>query len=353
MRAGAEGEPTPSEVPGFSVVIPTYRRRASLQRVLGGLAAQEWPGDRLEVIVVSDGGGDGSVEMARSFPMPFPARVVEQANQGPAAARNRGFAGARHAFTLFLDDDVVPHPRLVAEHARAHADAGNRVVIGPMLEAPGRLLPWVRWEARMLAEQYRAMEAGEFRPTPWQFYTGNASVGTRHLRRAGGFDTSWKRAEDIELGFRLKDLGCEFVFNPAAGGIHHATRSYRSWLDAARQYGHNDILFGKADERVAGEFSFRHPLTRALIRWGLCHRWAAALVPAPAEAVIRAADLLRLGRLASHLCGADFNLAYWLGVADQLGSARAALELADLGSPGGRLSRARSTLPIGPRDGGP
>ncbi len=335
----------------FTVVIPTYRRRASLERVLAGLAAQEWPSDRLEVVVVSDGGDDGSVEMAGSFPLPFPVRVLEQANQGPAAARNLGLANARLPYVLFLDDDVVPCPRLVAEHARAHGPAGNRVVIGTMIEPPSRLLPWVRWEARMLAEQYRGMETGAFVPTPWQLYTGNASVAAEHVRRAGGFDPAWKRAEDIELGFRLRDLGCEFVFNPGAEGLHLATRSYRSWLDAAEQYGRNDILFGKAEERVAGEFRHRHPLTRALVRWGLRHRRAAARVPVLAEPAIRAADRMRLGAVAAQLCGAVFNLAYWMGVSDQVGSARTALDLADMGSPPGLLSRARSTLPIGPRSG--
>ena len=85
-------------------------------------------------------------------------------------------SAARFPFVLFLDDDVVPPPRLVAEHARAHGDADNRVVLAPLLEPPVRLLPWVRWECRRLAEQYRAMEAGEWAPTPWQLYTGNASL---------------------------------------------------------------------------------------------------------------------------------------------------------------------------------
>ncbi|HYW23601.1 MAG TPA: glycosyltransferase, partial [Terriglobales bacterium] len=76
--------------PAFSIVIPTYQRRASLERVLTALALQEWPPDSLEVLVVSDGGDDGSVEMARALALPFPSRVLEQANQGPAAARNLG-----------------------------------------------------------------------------------------------------------------------------------------------------------------------------------------------------------------------------------------------------------------------
>jgi GT2 family glycosyltransferase len=333
----------------FSLVIPTYRRRDSLRRVLAGLAEQVWPSNRLEVIVVSDGGDDGSVDLARSFSMPFPLRVVEQPNRGPAAARNLGVARASRPYVLFLDDDVVPSPHLVAEHARAHGTCEHRVVIGPMLEPAVRLQPWVRWEARALAEQYRAMEAGEFVPTPWQLYTGNASVKVEHVRRAGGFDATWQRAEDIELGFRLQELGCEFVFNPAAAGLHFATRSYGSWLDAAHEYGRNDIRFGKAGERVVGEFRHRHPLTRALIRRGLRHHRAASRLPALGGAAIRFADGLHMQRVTAQLCGAVFNLAYWMGVADEVGSAQAALDLADLGSLPGLLTRSRSSHPIGSR----
>ena len=318
--------------PAFSVVIPTYQRRASLERVLTTLARQEWPADALEVLVVSDGGDDGSVEMARAHPLPFPARVLEQVNQGPAAARNLGVANARHELVLFLDDDVVPHARLVAEHAHGHGEAGNRVVIGPMLEPPVRLQPWVRWESRRLAEQYRAMEAGDWAPTPWQLYTGNASVRVEWIRRAGGFDTSLKRAEDIELGFRLERLGCEFVFNPDAAGLHYATRSYRSWTGAAYQYGRNDILFGKGEERAAGQFRYRHPLTRTLVRWAVGHRRAADRLPALAERPIVALDRVGLGRLADGACGAVFNLGYWLGVCDEVGSPAAALGLVGAGS---------------------
>lgn len=313
--------------PAFSIVIPTYRRRASLERVLSALARQDWPAGALEVLVVSDGGDDGSVEMARALPLPFASRVLEQANQGPAAARNLGVEHARHQFVLFLDDDVVPHPRLVAEHARSHGEADNRVVIGPMLEPPVRLQPWVRWESRRLAEQYRAMVAGEWAPTPWQLYTGNASLAVDWIRRAGGFDTSLLRAEDVELGFRLERLGCEFVFNPAATGLHYATRSYRSWISAGYQYGRNDIVFGMGEERAAGQFQYRHPLTKALVRWAVRHRGAADRLPALARPVIVGLDRLRLGPVADRACGAVFNLAYWLGVSDELGSRSAALDL--------------------------
>ena len=334
--------------PCFSVVLPTYQRPRTLGQVLAGLAAQEWPPEQMEVLVVSDGGGDGSAELVRGFASSFPLRRLEQVNRGPAAARNLGIGSARGRLVLFLDDDVVPSPRLLAEHARSHAEAANRVVIGTRLEPAGPLRPWVRWECRTLAEQYEAMAAGRWSPTPYQFYTGNASVGIEHLRRAGGFDVSWRRAEDLELGFRLQRLGLQFVFNPAAAATHVADRSYRSWLDAAFQYGRNEVLFGKAEERAAAEFPHRHPLTRALVRAGLRRPALARRLPPLAQPAIRAADRCRLGGLALALCGATFNLQYWLGVAEGLGSAAAALQLCE--GPG-LLSRARSALPIGGRAG--
>jgi glycosyltransferase involved in cell wall biosynthesis len=339
--------------PQFSIVIPTYRRRRSLERVLKALAEQRWPAAAMEVVVVSDGADDGSAELVRSFPMPFTLRLLEQANQGPAAARNLGVENARGTFVLFLDDDVVPSAGLVAEHSRAHGEAQNRVVIGTMLEPPGPLLPWVRWETRTLAEQYEAMMAELWAPTPWQFYTGNASLRREHLSRTGGFDARYRRAEDVELGFRLEHLGMEFVFAPGAAGVHFAERPFSSWLDSAYQYGRTDVLFGKAEERAAALFKTRHPMTRRLVRWGLRHPAAARRLSAPSRAAIQAADRIGHHHMSHQLCSAIFNLHYWLGVSDQLGSGDQALRLAAVGSAPGLLSRARTALPIGPRSGRP
>ena len=53
-----------------SVVITTYNRRESLQRCLSSLAAQKFPADEFEVIVVVDGSTDDSAEMLSSLVSP-------------------------------------------------------------------------------------------------------------------------------------------------------------------------------------------------------------------------------------------------------------------------------------------
>src|SRR5437867_6163487 len=57
-----------------SVVIPSHNRRASLERAVAALAAQSYPPDQIEVLVVADGCGDGTESTA--IPAPQTGRVI-------------------------------------------------------------------------------------------------------------------------------------------------------------------------------------------------------------------------------------------------------------------------------------
>jgi glycosyltransferase involved in cell wall biosynthesis len=342
------------------VVIPTYRRRRSLELVLVGLRHQDYPTECLEVIVVDDGGDDGIEGMVQGLDIGFRLRLLQQPNLGPGAARNLGLQHATLPFVLFLDDDVVPTERLVAEHAWAHRDRRDLVVMGSMLGDRGERTPWLRWESVTLAKQYDAMDAGLFSPTPWQFYTGNASLLREHVDRAGGFDPQYRRAEDIELGFRLEGLGLTFVFHRDAEGRHLSHRSFAAWLDVGRQYGRNDVLFGKVTERVISQTRKRHRYTRRLIQWGIGHpRLRSAVSPAAKLAAV-ACSAAGLSSAALAACSAVFNLQYWLGVEEALGTAEtqrllSLVEAAEVGEPesAGRESWQGGSRPIGQNDGAP
>ncbi len=320
--------------PLYSVVIPTYNRLESLLKVMYGLATQSCSSALFEAVVVSDGSTDGTVARLQSATFPFRVIVLEQANAGPAAARNLGVAKAKGSLIIFLDDDVVPAADFILEHARSHHDRTDTVVIGPMLPAPDPTSPWVDWETAILEKQYRHVESGVWDATARQFFTGNASVQRRRVLAAGGFDTSLRRSEDVELAFRLQKLGVRFVFNRRAAGTHIAERSFESWLKSAYQYGRNDIAIGYRRKRrdllesVAAEFHQRHALTRLLVWAGLKSRWVRrSAVSRMSRLVIGAAFKLRLRGLARYACSGVFNLFYWFGISDELGSADAGLSL--------------------------
>ncbi len=320
--------------------MPTYQRRNSLMRTLQQLALVEYPADQLELLLVCDGCTDGSAEMARSLDLPFRVRVLEQSNQGPAAARNLALTHAKGPLVLFLDDDVLPSQGLLAEHARAHLEAPgeDRAVIGALLPPAGAPSPWVRWELATVVRQYKEMEAGDYRPGPRQFYTGNASVPLQHLQVTGGFDIAFQRAEDVELAFRLQARGVRFVFRSEAAGLHTAERSFRSWLNAAYQYGRNDVVLGLDRGRpdmlgvIAREFWQRNPLNRTLMRRGLSANLGIRAGAHAAITVAWLAQCLGYQALSHSLCSALFNTSYWRGVSDQLGGPAAAKQLTRLGA---------------------
>src|SRR5688500_12577774 len=117
--------------PLVSVVIPTHRRPALLERCLSALDTQDYPTDRFEIIVVEDGGpGEGQRVVERAArTSPVAVRYFGVPHGGPAAARNRGWRAARGEIIAFTDDDTIPHPRWLAEGVKSFT-VGADVVSG-------------------------------------------------------------------------------------------------------------------------------------------------------------------------------------------------------------------------------
>jgi len=96
-----------------SVVIPCYRAVGTIQRAIASIWIQTSPA--LEVIVVDDASGDGSVAIALSVATHYPKGWVKieqlPKNGGVASARNHGWDMAQGEFVAFLDADDSWHPR--------------------------------------------------------------------------------------------------------------------------------------------------------------------------------------------------------------------------------------------------
>ena len=311
----------------ISVVIPTYNRLERLNRVISALQKQTFPLEEIEILVVSDGSTDGTDDWLRSLQLPLALIPLIQSNQGVASARNLGLEHASGELVLFLDDDVFPADNLISEHYRSHqASSGSLVVIGPMVTPTDfHMSPWVRWEQDQLARQYREMSAGAWEATARQFYTGNTSLRREHLLASGGFDPQFKRAEDVELAYRLKDMGLRFIFNPKAIGYHYAERSFRSWIGIAYAYGQNDVIFTRQKEQpwllhaILKEFSSRNLLTRGLTRLCLDRPVPRSISLWGMKQSMLAGDIIGSSRLTHFSCSGIFNLQHYQGIADELG----------------------------------
>lgn len=115
-----------------SVVILSWNEREQLERCLGALE-QHPPNRPMEVIVIDQGSGDGTLEMlAERFP--DVVCVANDTNRGVPAGRNQGMALASGRYLVMLDSDAYVTDgalETLARHLDEETDVG---LVGPRLE---------------------------------------------------------------------------------------------------------------------------------------------------------------------------------------------------------------------------
>ena len=310
----------------LSVVIPTHNREELLREVLQALSRQTYPLESFEVVVVVDGSDDGTMEMLSSIEVPYKLSSIWQKQSGVARARNIGAEHAVGELILFLDDDVIPDPTLLYEHVRCHCDNDNSVVIGRVSPAVKAKRPgWSKWEEQLLERHFKTLAEKRKEVVGRHLYSGNFSVTRKHFLRVGGFDETMTRAEDVDLGLRLEQIGLRFRFNPKADGIHCGYRSYDAWRKIPYQYGRLDVIMGR-DKRYPNlskdtfsAFHARNLFTRQSVKICLGRKHALNLTLGTLRSLAFCGDLLGLSHLTRYLYSGIANLLYWQGASDELG----------------------------------
>ena len=95
-----------------SVIVPVYNVEKYLHRCIDSILAQTY-GD-FELILVDDGSTDSSGTICDSYALKDSrVKVIHQANQGQAAARNRALNLARGEYIAFVDSDDYIHPQMM------------------------------------------------------------------------------------------------------------------------------------------------------------------------------------------------------------------------------------------------
>jgi glycosyltransferase involved in cell wall biosynthesis len=146
--------------PLVSIILPTYRRRAFLQRALASVLAQTFRD--FELIVMDDGSTDGSYDVIKAARARDPRviHVRHEKNSGlPALRVNEGIELARGTYLAFQFDDDLWHPHalqtLVERAVRAPAPS---IIVGRCQikgETKRVTLPDVAVNAVSLYEQNR------------------------------------------------------------------------------------------------------------------------------------------------------------------------------------------------------
>jgi GT2 family glycosyltransferase len=229
----------------LSVVIVSFNARDYLQRCLGSLF-EHTAGITYEAIVVDNASWDGSAQMVESD-FPQVALVRCPANQGFAAACNRGVGQASGEFILLLNPDTEIADNAFAPmvaHCRQQPQIG---ILGPrLLNSDGslqlscrrfpshltglfnrqsiltRLFPDNRFSTRYLMSDWNHDSIAEV-----DWLSGACMLLRRQmLDEIGPLDEGFfMYIEDVDICYRAHQGGYRVVYFPQAVVTHHIGRS--------------------------------------------------------------------------------------------------------------------------------
>ncbi|MCP4707737.1 MAG: glycosyltransferase family 2 protein [Planctomycetes bacterium] len=207
----------------ISVVIPAYRCGGVIGRTIESVLGQTRAAD--EIIVVDDGSGDNTAEVVGRYGEKV--RYISQENAGASAARNRGIEAAQGEWIALLDGDdewlenklelqmgiVERHPELMwvtGNYLRCLCGVEKRAAELEEVKA-GRLLG-----GKDFFESYfsaLAVGAGG--------WTGTMVIKREALIESGLFRPEQKRANDLDMWWRVAHRWPQIGYTPAPVAIYH------------------------------------------------------------------------------------------------------------------------------------
>lgn len=187
----------------ISVIIPLYNKEAYIHRALESVLSQTVA--PLEIIVVDDGSTDKGIQVVESFKEPR-IHLIQQANSGVSAARNKGIKAAKAELIAFLDADdnwkpifleTIVRLNNVYPQAGLYATAYEKKMPNGKTFVPAYTgIPKPPWEG--IIPNYFKAALGK--PPVW---TSAVAVKRSVLDQVGFFPVGERRAEDLDLWARI------------------------------------------------------------------------------------------------------------------------------------------------------
>jgi glycosyltransferase involved in cell wall biosynthesis len=192
-----------------------------LRTTLPALAGQETGKYRFEVIFVINGSSDESESVLKEASLRWPDRIryfYILPTGGPSAPRNTGIRAAKGKVIVIVDDDVLPDPGFVFQHAEFHArhPEDHHAALGELYVPPDLLEAPLSFFHEFHYEKLHGLDRLSF----LDFWTCNVSVKRSFMLEFGMFDESLLFFEDGLCGYQLAKHGMYLHFLPQARGQH-------------------------------------------------------------------------------------------------------------------------------------
>ena len=193
-------------MPRVSVIVPAYNAAATIAGTLDGVLGQNF--QDFEIICVDDGSSDRTRPVVEGYA--GRVRLVEQANSGPAAARNNGARNSSGEYLAFLDADDVWMPQFLERTvAVLEADRSLSLVYSNCAVADSKGVPI---DTTLIGKGYgHAPSLNDLLTRLWPIMPSAALVRRSAYEKCGGYRDDLRgasfRFEDVDFWIKMRELG--------------------------------------------------------------------------------------------------------------------------------------------------
>lgn len=220
-------------IPEIGVVVPTYRRRDALLRLIETLAAQTHKD--FEVIVVDNGSSvdlRSSLDEVSARSPDFRVRYVQESRLGNHHARHRGAAMSSAEVLVFFDDDMTVDPDALSGYAAAFEEHPLMVAAGGPVH-PRWAQPPPSWLSNYIGDDrvfppLSLMDLGseQLIGPDLFFFSNNMAIRRAAFLEIGGFSPeafgdTWLGNGEAGLIERIKVQKWLIGYVPQARAWHH------------------------------------------------------------------------------------------------------------------------------------
>jgi glycosyltransferase involved in cell wall biosynthesis len=210
--------------PLISIIIPLYNGEKTIAQCLESAYNSNYK--NFEVIVVDDASTDNSVKIAERFP----CKIIKlRGRKGPAFARNVGAKHAKGKILYFADSDVMIDKKNLNTIVESFKNNPRVSAIQGIYAEES--IP------KNIVTQYRACYCNyKYSKISQKFISTLNSycfaIKSEVFKGVEGFDQNLSRAtvEDVELGYRLKNLNYKILFKKELKVTHLKFYSLRGLL---------------------------------------------------------------------------------------------------------------------------
>jgi len=199
--ARPEPPPEPADLPSVSLIIAAFDEAEVIGRKIENALALDYPRERLEIVVASDGSSDDTVALARKAGAD---RVLDLPRGGKLAAQNAAVRGAEGQVLAFSDANSWWEPDALRHLVTALEDERVGYACGEVVftDTEGDNQEGVYWLYEMQVRQLESSLGG--------VTAGNGAIYA--VRRADYLFLEPGSSHDLAFPFRMAKVGLRSVF---------------------------------------------------------------------------------------------------------------------------------------------